>query len=180
LCSICWMTLLRRNRFRLFLHSHGLGMATFSDQETEISKSFNSWWTHTIVSTFLGNLDCSKKRKKRNKCSPSLRKFSQNKKKQTQNTKRPCKALRSDAHGKSAGQNLPFSEPWADIFRMRWRISLGFVMMGIKIRKTKGPKHVYSISLSCQHTRYHHNTPCSHLSACGSISGIDFLKIKTT
>jgi len=60
LCSICWMTLLRRNRFRLFLHSHGLGMATFSDQETEISKSFNSWWTHTIVNTFLGNLDRSK------------------------------------------------------------------------------------------------------------------------
>jgi hypothetical protein len=65
LCSISWMTLLRRNKFRLSLHSHGLGMATFSDQETEISKSFNSWWTHTIVNTFLGSLDCSKKRKKR-------------------------------------------------------------------------------------------------------------------
>jgi hypothetical protein len=104
----------------------------------------------------------------------------QKKKKKDTEYKASVQSLRSDAHGKSAGQNLPFSEPWADIFRMRWRISLGFVMMGIKIRKTKGPKHAYSISLSCQHTRDHHNTPCSHLSACGSISGIDFLKIKTT
>lgn len=26
LCSICWKTLLRRNKFRLSLHSHGLGL----------------------------------------------------------------------------------------------------------------------------------------------------------
>jgi len=103
----------------------------------------------------------------------------QKKKKKDTEYKASVQALRSDAHGKSAGQNLPFSEPWADIFRMRWRISLGFVMMGIKIRKTKGP-NTHLVFLC------HVNTPdiiktrqpdtCQHVDQSLGLNFILFLK----